>query len=77
MEGKTGVAVWILAAGLATPVSAGDIVKVDGYLEYKKPSCLIVDAQRVQFTPARGSVSRAGCHRDARARAGRSAMPPP
>ena len=51
MERKTGVAVWILAAGLATPVSAGDVVKVDGYLEFKKPPYLIVDAQRVQLTP--------------------------
>jgi len=67
MERKTGVAVWILAAGLATPVSAGDVVKVDGYLEYKKPPYLIKRARQLEkeiarnySDPAKDPPTRAG-----------------
>jgi Zn-dependent protease with chaperone function len=36
--------------GAAAPVVAGDIVKVGGYLEFRKTGFLIVDAQRLQVT---------------------------
>ena len=39
--------VWAMA-GLATAVLAGDKVKLTGYLDYRKGTFLIVDAQRVQ-----------------------------
>ena len=41
----------ILAASFLAPASAiaGKIVKIDGYLDYKKSNLLIVDGQRVQF----------------------------
>jgi Zn-dependent protease with chaperone function len=39
-----------LAAGLSTQVPATDVVKIDGYLDFKKPPYLIVDAQRIQVT---------------------------
>lgn len=37
--------------GIATPAGASAAIKIDGYLEYRKGSWLIVDAQRVQATP--------------------------
>ena len=40
----------ILAAALSTQVRAADVVKIDGYLDFKKPPYLIVDAQRIQIT---------------------------
>src|SRR5213594_270043 len=41
----------ILAGLLARPAAAGGPVTIDGYLEFKKASYLIVDAQRVEITP--------------------------
>jgi hypothetical protein len=60
MERKTGVAVWILAAGLATPVSAGDVVKVDGYLSAKRARQLEKEIARNYSDPAKDPPSRAG-----------------
>lgn len=38
------------ASLLATAAPAGDDVKVEGYLEFKKPPFLIVDAQRIKYS---------------------------
>jgi len=43
-------AVVSILALLAFPAAASDTVKVSGYLEYKKPGYLIVDAQRIQVS---------------------------
>jgi Zn-dependent protease with chaperone function len=40
----------LTAAGFASRAQAGDAVKVEGYLEFKKAPYLIVDAQRIEVT---------------------------
>jgi Zn-dependent protease with chaperone function len=41
----------VLAASvLAMPASAEDSVKIEGYIEYKKPPFIIVDAQRIKYS---------------------------
>lgn len=42
-----GLAV-LTVAGLASHVAAGSTVKVEGYLEFKKPPYIIVDGQRIE-----------------------------
>jgi len=43
--------VFVLAGLVTRPAAAGGPVTIDGYLEFKKASYLIVDAQRVEITP--------------------------
>src|SRR5215813_11535095 len=50
MRNRRRVLAGILTAGLATWAFAGDVVKIEGYLEFKKAPYIIVDAQRIEVT---------------------------